>query len=84
MTWKPWLTAGAAAYVAFPDCAAWITQVPAVFKVTVAPDTEQMAGEAEAKVTGRFEEAVALTVNTVPTGWSDNGANVVVWLNCVI
>ncbi len=37
--------------------------VPAVSSVTVVPETVQTEGVVEAKLTGRLEVAVALTVN---------------------
>jgi hypothetical protein len=40
-----------------------MVQGPAASNVTVAPDTVQTAGVVEAKVTGRPEVAVAVTLN---------------------
>jgi hypothetical protein len=57
---------GAALYVASPPCDATIVQVPAVRSVTVDPRgplVVHTGGVLEAKVTGRFDDAVADTVN---------------------
>jgi len=69
-TWKFWAAGDAAAQMLLPPCVAWMEQVPMATSVTVEPDTEQTPGEAEAKLTARPEDAVALTANgAVPNGW---------------
>ena len=63
-----------------PAWVAWMVQVPTVTSVTLAPETVQTAIEAEAKLTGRPEDALALSVNgAVPIGRSGSGANAMVW-----
>jgi hypothetical protein len=55
-------------------------QVPMATSVTVEPDTEQTPGEAEAKLTARPEDAVALTANgAVPNGWFESVPKVIAW-----
>ena len=49
--------------MALPACVAWMVQVPTATSVTVAPDTAQMEGVVEAKLTVRPEEALAPTGN---------------------
>src|ERR1035437_2832534 len=44
VTWKPWFTGVAAAYVELPACVAWIVQVPVVTRVTSEPETVQTVG----------------------------------------
>src|SRR4029077_5567142 len=57
-----------------------MVQVPTATSVTLAPETVQTAIEAEAKLTGRPEDALALSVNgAVPIGRSGSGANAMVW-----
>jgi hypothetical protein len=63
VTWKLWFTGVAAAQFAVPACVAWMVQVPTATSVTVAPDTAQMEGVVEAKLTVRPEEALAPTGN---------------------
>jgi len=63
VTWKVWLTAGAAAKMPLPACVAWTVQVPTAASVTVVPDSVQAAGVMEAKLTVKPEDAVAFTVN---------------------
>ncbi len=50
-----------------PACEAVMVQVPEATKVAVVPDTVQTPAVEEAKVTARFELAVALRVSGVPT-----------------
>src|SRR5260370_1020341 len=58
-----------------------MVQVPGATRVTVALETVQTAGVGEVKLTGKLEEAVALTVNgVVPKGWSASAPNVIVWV----
>jgi hypothetical protein len=52
---------GAAAYVAFPGCDAWIVHVPKAISVTVVPVFVQTDAVRDEKLTGRPEDAVALT-----------------------
>ena len=54
-------TGVAAAYVAFPDCVAWIVHVPVVISVAVVPDTVHTEPVSDAKLTARFELAEALS-----------------------
>ena len=65
VTWKLWLTGDAAAKLALPACVAWIVQVPAATSVTVEPDTVQTSVVCELKLTGKPDEADALTENGV-------------------
>ena len=61
-----------------------IVQVPALTRVTVLPDTVQTVVVVDAKLTGKPDEALALTVNGgVPRVWFESGAKVMVWLNFV-
>ena len=62
-TWKVRVTGIAARYRALPAWLAWIEQGPAVSSVTVLPVTVQTSGVVEAKLTGRPELDVALTLN---------------------
>jgi hypothetical protein len=55
-------TSGAAAYVAFPDCAPRIVQVPIATSVTVSPLTVHTETVCDENVTGNPDDAVALTV----------------------
>ena len=57
------MTAAAAEKLVLPACVAWMVQVPAATKVTVAPDTVQTGTVIDAKLTGRKDDAVAETVN---------------------
>ena len=64
-----------------PACIACMVQVPAETSVTVATDTVQTAEVNEAKLTGKPEEAVALTVNgAVPTTWFATAPKLIVWV----
>ena len=63
VTWKLWLTGVAAAKFALPACVAWIVQVPVATSATVEPDTVQTGVVCELKLTGRPDEADALTEN---------------------
>jgi hypothetical protein len=67
--------------LALPACVAWIVQVPALSSVTVAPDTVQTEGLVDAKLTGKPEDAVALSANgAVPKAWFDGPTKLMVWL----
>jgi energy-converting hydrogenase Eha subunit G len=80
VTWKLWLTGVAAAQLALPDWEALMVQVPAATRVTVVPDRVQADGVAEANVTVRPEEALALTANgDEPKCWLDKGPKAMVW-----
>ena len=63
VTWKLWFTGVAAAKLALPACVAWIMQVPVAVRVTVEPDTVQTSVVCELKLTGKPDEADALTEN---------------------
>jgi hypothetical protein len=81
ITWKLWLTGGAAAQLLLPACVAWMVQVPRAASVTVAPDIVHTAGVVEAKLTARPDDAVALTLNgAVPYPRFESAAKVMVWL----
>lgn len=57
-----------------PAWVASIVHVPALTKVTVEPDIVQFIGICEVKLTGRPDEAVALTVKgEAPYTWSASG-----------
>ena len=80
VTAKDCATGGAGLKNSLPGWAAWIVQVPVVISVTVLPLTVQTAGVSEAKLTGKPEEAVALTVNGGSlTSLSGNGLKLIVW-----
>ena len=65
----------------FPDCVAWIVQVPVDTSVTVDVATVQTAADNEEKETGRPEDAVAPTANVPdPYARSASALNVIVWL----
>jgi hypothetical protein len=58
-----------------------MVHVPTVTIVTLVPETVQMAVVVEAKLTGRPDDAVALTVNAVGLyARLASVANVMVWL----
>ena len=61
-TLKLCVTFGAAPKPAFPGWLAVMEQVPAPTMVTVEPDTVQTAEVVDAKLTGRLEDAVAVSV----------------------
>ncbi len=58
-----------------------MVQVPEASSVAVEPETVQMAGVVDVKLTGRPE--LALAVNVIETevfaNWSGIGPNVIVW-----
>jgi hypothetical protein len=57
-----------------------IVQIPTVRTDTVFPETVQTDGVVDAKLTGRLDEAVALTVNgDAPQVWSGRAAKVIAW-----
>jgi uncharacterized membrane protein len=61
-----------------------MVQTPSAARVTVVPETVQMSVVAEAKVTSRPEDAVALTVNGAePKALFESVLNLIVWLPCV-
>ena len=59
---KVWLTGGAALYVLLPFCVAVTVQEPAASNAPMFPDTPQVAGVEEEKLTSSPELAVALTL----------------------
>jgi len=61
-----------------------MVQRPAATNVTVSPETVHVVVVADAKLTGRPDEAVALTVNgAVLMGSFDNAPNVMVYASLV-
>jgi hypothetical protein len=67
-----------------PDWSASIAHEPVLSSVTAVPDTEQMSGVLEVKLTGRPEDAVAATVkDPIPSDLAGIALNVIVWLPCV-
>jgi hypothetical protein len=77
--WKAWLTGVAAAKVALPGCDALMEQLPVVTSVTVLPETVHVVGVFEEKLTGKPDDAVAVTVNGgVPIGRFGSGLKVMV------
>jgi hypothetical protein len=64
----------------FPNCEASMLQLPAASIVALLPDTVQMVGVIEAKLTASAEVDVAVSVSGVPTTWLGIAANVIVWL----
>ncbi len=90
MTWLPgvteklWLTDGATAQLVVAATVAWIVQVPTKANVTVVPDTPQIVGVCEVKLTGRPDVDVALTVSKPAlSAVFGGGPKVIVWLPCV-
>lgn len=72
-------TLGAGLKLPLPACDAVIVQLPVVVIVTVLPDTVQLPFDE--KLTGRPDEAVALTVNGGSLAiLSASGPNAIVWL----
>ena len=70
--------------MALPACVAWMVQVPTATMVTFAPEVVQMPVVVEAKLTGRLDEAVALTAKGVGLKVRfDRAPKVIVWLACV-
>ena len=68
-----------------PACVALMLQWPAATSVTVLPETVQMVGVVEAKLTGRPDEAVAVTVNGgVLRGTFGKGAKLIVCTSLVM
>ncbi len=61
-----------------PGCEAVMLQVPAPINVAMEPETVQTAGVVEAKLTARFEVALAVSVRGVPTVWAAIALNVIV------
>jgi hypothetical protein len=57
------VTGVAATQFVFPAWVAWMLQVPAVNRATEFPEIEHTVWVVEAKLTGKPEVAVALTVN---------------------
>ena len=71
--------------MALPVCVALMAQRPAATSVTVLPETVQMVGVVEAKLTARPDEAVAVTVNGgVLSGTFGNGAKLMVCASLVM
>jgi hypothetical protein len=71
-----------------PGWVAWIVHVPALNKVTIAPDiapaTVQTGSVVDAKLTGRLEDAVAVSfIGAIPNAWFDTAPKVMIWLSCV-
>ena len=67
-----------------PAYVAWILHVPTATSITVALDTVHTGGVVEPKLTGKPEDAVALTVNgAVPYASFESAPKVMVWLDCV-
>ncbi len=63
-----------------PACVAVMVQMPEPPMCTVLPETVQVLGVEDAKLTGRFELAVALTWKSgAPTALSANAPKVIVW-----
>ena len=60
LTVKLWVTTAAAAYTALPGWAAWIVHVPAASSDAIEPETVQMVGVEEVKMTDSPELAVAV------------------------
>src|SRR3984885_9883532 len=84
LTWKLWLTGGAAAKLVLPACVAWMVQVPAATRVTFATDTVQTAEVVEAKLRARLGDAVALSVNgALPNDRFESAPKLMVWLSWV-
>lgn len=74
------VTEGAAAYCELPACEACIEQVPAASVVAVVPDTLQIVGVVEAKLTVSPELAFALKATFSPITCAEIALNVIVWL----
>ena len=55
-------------------------QVPAASREAVLPETVQMVGVDDAKLTAKPEVAVAVRVSDVPVVWPGMAAKVMVWL----
>jgi hypothetical protein len=66
--------------VLLPTWLAVIEQMPAATVVSVLPDTVQTPVVVDAKLTARFDEAVAESSAVVPTVLADGCANVMFWL----
>src|SRR5579862_6511212 len=80
VTCKPWVTGLAARYVPLPDCVAVMLHRPTARSVTVLPETVQIDVVVETKLTGRPDDAVAVTANGgALKGRFASGANVMVW-----
>jgi hypothetical protein len=78
------VTSVAAAQFVLPAWVAWMLQVPAVTRVTEFPETVHTVGVVEARLTGKPELAVALTVNgTVVKVRFEIVPKVIVWVPCV-
>ena len=74
------VTAGAAFHVVLPLWLAVMVQVPTATKLTVVPLNVQMLGVLVESVTGRPEDAVAVSVIEVPTVRVPGLANEMFWL----
>src|ERR1035441_8592461 len=66
------------AYCALPACEAWMVQGPAATSFAVASETVHTAGVEEAKMTGRPEVALALSVTDPPATCAAIVSNVMV------
>ena len=71
-------TAVAARYAVFPDCVAFIVQLPAATNVAVLPEAVQTPVVIETKVTGKPELADAESVSGVPTCCEEMAPKVIV------
>ncbi len=78
-TLKLCVTGAAAAYCELPACEAWIEHMPAASVVVVAPETEQMVGVFEAKLTASPELEDAVRLSDPPTVCAGMAPNVIVW-----
>ena len=77
-TVKLCVTEVAAAYCELPACEACIEQVPAARMVAVVPDTLQIVGVAEPKLTVSPELAFALKATVAPITCAEIALNVIV------
>ena len=67
-----------------PAWVAWMVQTPGPTRLTVAPVTVQTDAVSDAKLTGRPDDAAALTTNGLaPNSRFASGPKVMVWLACV-
>ena len=78
-TLKLCVTGAAAAYCELPACEAWIEHVPAASMVALVPDTEQMAGVLDAKLTASPEVEDAVRLSVPPTDCAGMAPKVIVW-----
>lgn len=78
-TAKLWETGAAAAYAPLPACVAVIVQRPTSLTEAVVPDTVQVSGVVEVKLTGRPELAVADRTNVLAAFWVAIMPKVMLW-----